>query len=80
MESEVITSSILSHLYCPEKATNPKMASQESSGLEAIPTINKDNFKSDVYIRAEIHVLLCIRSLVEAVWIVISTLTTSYLV
>ena len=66
--------------YCTKKATNPKMASQESSGLEAIPTINKDNFKLDVYIRAEIHVLLCIGSSIEAVWIVINTLTTSYLV
>ena len=80
MESEVITFAILSHPYCPEKATNSKMASQESLGLEAIQTINKDNFKSDVYIKAEIHVLSCIGSSIEAVWIVISTLTTSYLV
>ena len=80
MESEVITFAILSHPHCPEKATNPKMASKESSGLKAIPTIKKDNFKSNVYIKAKIHVLSCIGSLVKAVWIVISTLTTSNLV
>ena len=80
MESEVITFAILSHPYCPKKATNSKMASQESSGLKAIQFLNKDNFKLDVHIRAAIHVLLCIGSLVEAIWIVISTLTTSYLV